>query len=113
LSLRLRLRKTLNLNLNLSWISQAFFLHETGVEGKRQGIKHGIRGFPQTHADIIDGCRAIFVQMPGLVSAIAFCQTPPSCHFDIFRSPLKAQNLTPDSGKNITVYERSTPKDVP
>lgn len=60
---------------------------------------HKVRGIPQSHADIINGRRAILPQMPCLMPAIAFGHTAPSSHFDMLGRLIKSENFTPDLWK--------------
>jgi hypothetical protein len=48
-------------------------------------FSHKIGGSTQTHADVINGRRTIFTQMPCFMPAIALAQTPSSSFLDIFR----------------------------
>src|SRR4030043_1591239 len=65
---------------------------------------HKVRGIPQSHTDIIYGGRTIFIKMPCLMSAVAFGQTSPSSHFDLFSSLIKSKNFAFLFGEISTIH---------
>jgi hypothetical protein len=66
-------------------------------------FNYKVGGIAQAHADIVNGSRTILAQMPCLMSAIAFGQTSPSSHFDLFGSLIKSKNLAFHFGKIATI----------
>src|SRR4030043_1086918 len=70
----------------------------------RKSLFHNkVRGIPQSNTDIIYGGRTIFIKMPCLMSAVAFGQTSPSSHFDLFSSLIKSKNFAFHFGKISTI----------